>query len=123
MKIVAQANETVLKILRKPKNVDGQYRKMYFCAEQPHDNGVLMYNLLTKELLFLTQEEYDHRLELDYLREHWFVVPENTNDKEYVDLVKWVLSTRQKKSDDITSYTIFPTTDCNARCFYIRPSD
>ena len=28
------------------------------------------------------------------------------------------MKTRQKKSNEITGYTIFPTTDCNARCFY-----
>lgn len=118
MEIISQANETILTILRKPKKSDCKYRKLNFCAEKPLEDGVLIYNLLTKELLLLTQEEYDNCLELDYLREHWFVVPEDTNDKEYVDLAKWALSVRQKKSEEITSYTIFPTTDCNARCFY-----
>lgn len=118
MEVISQASETVLTILRKPKSADGKYRMMHFCVEKPQDNGVLLHNLLTKELLFLTQAEYDRYLELDYLREHWFVVPEDTNDKEHADLVKWVLTTRHKKSEDITAYTIFPTTDCNARCFY-----
>ena len=35
MKVVSQVNETVLKILRKPKSTDGQYRKMHFCVEMP----------------------------------------------------------------------------------------
>lgn len=118
MKIVSQANETILTILRKPKSTDGKYRKLHFCVEKHLDNGVLLYNLLTKELLFLSQEEYSHYLEQDYLREHWFVVPEDTKDKEHAGLVKWILSTRQKKSKEITAYTIFTTTDCNARCFY-----
>ena len=39
-------------------------------------------------------------------------------DKEYADLVRWVLTSRQKSAKNITGYTIFPTTDCNARCFY-----
>ena len=29
-----------------------------------------------------------------------------------------MLATRKKKEKSITGYTIFPTTDCNARCFY-----
>lgn len=118
MKVISRANETVLAILRKPKSTDGKYRKMHFCVEKLLDDGVLLHHTLTKELLFLTQQEYEHFLELDYLRERWFVVPEDTKDKEYADLVKWVLTTRQKKGKEITAYTIFTTTDCNARCFY-----
>ena len=118
MKVISPANETVLKILRTPKSTDGNYRKMHFCVEQPMDDGVLLFHTLTKELLLLTQQEYAQHLELDYLREHWFVVPEGTKDKEYSDLVKWVWSHRQKKGKEITSYSIFTTTDCNARCFY-----
>ena len=45
-------------------------------------------------------------------------IPEETKDKEYSDLVKWVWSNRQKKGKEITSYSIFTTTDCNARCYY-----
>lgn len=118
MEVISKANELVLKILRKPKNTDRPRRLLRFCVETVVDDGVLLFNLLTKELLLLSREEYDHILDNDYLWEHWFVVPEDLNDKEYVQLAKWVVSTRQEKNKDITSYVIFPTTDCNARCFY-----
>ena len=118
MEAISKANETVLKILRKPKDTDRPRRLLRFCVETVVDDGVLLFNLLTKELLLLSREEYDHILGNDYLWEHWFVVPEDLNDKEYVQLAKWVVSTRQEKNKDITSYVIFPTTDCNARCFY-----
>ena len=91
---------------------------MRYCVETFVDDGVLLFNLLTRELVLLSKQEHDRMTELDYLWEHWFVVPEDANEKEYADLVKWVLSARQKKSGAITGYTIFPTTDCNARCFY-----
>lgn len=118
MEVISKASETVLKILPKSKETDSALRMMRFCVVTSMDDGVLIFNLLTKELLLLTKEEYDHFTDIPYLREHCFVVSEDTKDKEYVQLVRWVLSTRQKKSRDITSYTIFPTTDCNARCFY-----
>lgn len=118
MKVISKANDTVLTILGKPKGTDGDYRKMHFCVEQPQDGGVLLYHLLTKELLFLTEAEYAHCLENEELRKRWFVVPANTKDKSVADMVKWVLAAGKKQQRAITSYTIFPTTDCNARCFY-----
>ncbi len=118
MNIISSANETVLTILGKPKAAASGYRLLHFCAESKVDEGVLLFNLLTRELILLSEEEYSNLTELDYLKAHWFVVPQETKDKEYADLVKWVLKTQKKKSDAITSYTIFTTTDCNARCFY-----
>ena len=34
------------------------------------------------------------------------------------DHVRFILRTMQKEPEHITTYTIFTTTDCNARCFY-----
>lgn len=117
MKIVSPANETVMTILGKAKE-GTEYRMLHFCAETPVEDGILIFNLLTKELVLLTQEEYDNRLELEYLRKQWFVVPADLKDKEYSTKVRWVEKLRKKKSEEITGYTIFTTTDCNARCYY-----
>ena len=118
MQVISKASGMVLTILRKSKVTDCAYRKMHYCVETPVEEGVLIHNLVTKELVLLSKEEYENCLDMEYLREHWFVVPEDTNDKEYVDVVKLVLSNQQKKDKQIVDYTIFTTTDCNARCFY-----
>jgi len=118
MKIVSAANEMVLEILKRFKKPASQGRMLHYCAQLPVDDGILLFNLMTRELVLLSQEEYEHRLELDELKERWFVVPEGTNEKELVDFVKLVLGSKEKKNGAITGYTIFPTTDCNARCFY-----
>lgn len=118
MQIISKANESVLTILKKFLKQDGCSRWSQYCVETPVEQGVLVFNHLTRELLLLTNEEYEHYTELEYLKEHWFVVSEDTKEKELADLVKWVLSARQQKPKDITGYTIFTTTDCNARCFY-----
>lgn len=118
MKIISKANETALAILRKPKTAEGAFRLMHFCTEVPVDGGVLLFHQLTRELVLLTEAEYANCLDDPYLREHWFVVPEGTNDKGCAQLVKLVLQNRRRKSKYTTDYTIFPTTDCNARCFY-----
>ncbi len=118
MKIIVAANETLLKILSKYIKQDEKNRMLQYCVEERTEDGVLLYNLLTKELVLLDEEEYSRVLEIDYLKQHWFVVPEMTKEKELSDLIKWMMSVQQKKTKEITNYTIFTTTDCNARCFY-----
>lgn len=118
MKLISEVNEGILKILAKFKITAEGNRLLHYAVTEQTENGILMYNLLTRELLLLSEEENKKRLELDYLKTKWFVVPEGTNEKELADLVKWVLKNKQKKNVPITGYTIFPTTDCNARCFY-----
>ncbi len=118
MKFVSEASESILTILKKFQKQGPCTRWLQYCVETPVDDGVLVFNLLTRELILLTNEEYASFTELDYLREHWFAVPEKTKDKELADFVKWLLAARQPKSKEITGYTIFTTTDCNARCFY-----
>ena len=117
MKIISPANETVMTILGKAKE-GTSYRMLHHTAETLVDEGMLIFNLLTKELLLLTREEYENRLELDYLKQRWFVVPTELKEKEYAAKVRWVEQLRKKKTTDITDYTIFTTTDCNARCYY-----
>lgn len=117
MKIISPANETVMTVLGKAKGGTA-YRMLHFTVETPVAEGMLIFNMLTKELVLLNREEYEGRLESEYLREQWFVVPEQTKDQELSDTVRWVAKMREKKSPYITSYTIFTTTDCNARCYY-----
>lgn len=118
MQVIANANETILSVLNKFNKKTLSNRLFHYCVQKSVEEGVLLFNSLTMEELLLTQEEFSKIYQNDYLKEHWFVVPENTNDKEYVDLVKWILSNSVKKEKGITSYKIFTTTDCNARCFY-----
>ena len=118
MKIISKANNSVLAILRKPNFTDNSVRMIHYCVEKELADGVLIFNSLTKELLLLTQDEYASRFDSQYLREHWFVVPKDTDERELSDMVRWVLTAQQPPKKNITGYTIFTTTDCNARCFY-----
>lgn len=119
MQIVLDADKTILKILNSfRKNTNAANRLMHFCVQAPTKEGTLLFNTLTRELVLLTPEEYAELYDLEYLKEHWFLVPQDLNEKEIVDLAKLFYANQQKKSKDITAYTIFTTTDCNARCFY-----
>lgn len=118
MKVIAQANEGVLAILKRFLKTDFRGRLSKYCVAEETEDGVLLFNLMTREMVLLTGEEYSRVTELDYLRKRWFIVPEQLDEKECLEFVRLVLRAQAKKQNEITGYTIFPTTDCNARCFY-----
>lgn len=117
MKTIVQASDSVIKLLGKAKTAD-KYRLMTYVVTEEVDEGVLLFHTLTREMLLLSKEEYSRLFELPELYEKWFIVPEETNDMKLVDQIRFTLRAMQKKPEYITSYTIFTTTDCNARCFY-----
>lgn len=118
MKVISQANKGVLQILSSFRKSGKQYRMLKYCVHTSVDEGILLFNLMTRELVLLTWDEYTNILENDYLKTNWFVVPENTQEKEYVKLVRTIMQSKKNNFQEITGYTIFTTTDCNARCFY-----
>ena len=118
MEIISKAYEPVLQILKRFQKRSPEGRMMKYCIHQQVEEGVLLFNLLTRELLLLTEDEYGNPAALEYLWERWFVVPVETNERELVDFARLVLSAHHKKSKSITDYIIYTTTDCNARCFY-----
>jgi len=118
VEIVSKASDSILKILKPFRKDSSRWRMIHYCVEAQVEDGVLLFNYLTRELLLLTKEEYADRFSLACLKERWFVVPEETCEKEYADLVRWYIAGKKKRLSTITGYTIFTTTDCNARCFY-----
>lgn len=118
MKIINEANKTVLEILSRFYKDSVSFRLMHYVVETPVAGGVLLYNLFTFEEIFLTNEEYADLTEQEYLKKHWFLIPSHIIEKELADLVKTLLTPVQANFEKITGYTIFTTTDCNARCFY-----
>lgn len=87
------------------------------CAE-----GVLLYHSMTGELILLSEDEWENRERDAALRENlirrWFLVPEDHDEKKHVDQVLTVLRLMQKKKQNIRNFTVLPTTDCDARCYY-----
>ena len=110
MQIISPANETVLSLLKRFSKTAADSRLLHYCAHAAADEGVLLLNLLTRELVLLTAAEFERATELEYLKDRWFVVPQDTNEQELAAFVRWFLKNRQKKDDAITGYTIFPTT-------------
>ena len=99
-----------------------KYRSASFIFALPVQEGVVLYNTLTGEMLALTETEYRDRLTDPALRKELarklFLVPEGFSEKDYTDQVKAVVELLREKKDRIEKVMIFTTTDCNARCFY-----
>lgn len=74
----------------RPKKAEAGLRWMTYVLPKRTQEGVLLFHTLTREL----------------------------KDKTYTDEVRFVLRNIQKPPEHVTGYSIFTTTDCNARCFY-----
>lgn len=106
-----------------------QYIPFTYCITKKSNEGVLLYNTLTRELLLLTDEEYydlylNNKLgsceKYQYLIRHWFLISNDINSKDLCYTFRQIYTNiyRKKEIDNITRYTILTTTNCNARCSY-----
>ena len=103
------------KILREQVyNLNVEYRCPTFVFSIPIPEGVLAYNLLTKEyVLYKNLQE-----EKEILVNKWFLVPDSFKEFKFVLNIKQLIKEISHQNKEIRNYTIFTTTDCNARCSY-----
>ena len=105
---------------------DKKYHISKYCITLTYKNSLIVYNTMTKEMIALTKNEaekftFDKELfgkEIpEKLISDWFYISEGIDEhqlsKQMLSIAKMVY-----KPNEITTFTIFPTTDCNARCFY-----
>lgn len=113
-----------------PYKENNVYKKIKYNITVKVDEGLLVHNTLTREMILLEDAEKDifinsayHKFNpmvLKYLIEHWFLVPVTVDDETICYLVKsgYKTSKNRNASTGMTSFTIFTTTTCNARCPY-----
>lgn len=118
MKIINKEVEIVNAIGSQVKNNSKQYRWMNYTIQLSVDDGILLHNVLTKELLFLSLKELENLVMQDYLISHWYMVPDNFDDMSFYNQMLSLVSLFKKRNNGIFHYTIYTTSDCNARCFY-----
>lgn len=127
MRTIRQPHDIVMSILGKHQLAEGLPYRMYTSVVQAeHEDGLLLYNLLNKSIVLLSNEEkaflqvphqgFDPILE--ELANLWFIVPKDLDDCDLADSVHGVMKALDNEDKGINSYTIFTTTNCNARCFY-----
>lgn len=98
---------------------DEQYRLLSFCVMQSLPEGTLLYNDLTKEMLFFPpSESYLSEEFLPKLVGKWFFVPASFDEYSFSKQITEIGRPLFFRKNKLKAYTILTTTACNARCFY-----
>lgn len=129
MKNIYEAHGATLLLLGEQKiSNDTKYRPLTFLRTIDVNDGKLVYNFMTGELILLSYFEYDEFQNCSsvdsklvrLLIRKWFIVPQDHDDANLSRQLKQLLSTIVHNNTDapMRIFTILPTTDCNARCFY-----
>jgi len=125
MRVICKADSKIGKLWGEGTIQPAVYRLLTYCIPAEAEDGILLHNAVTGELIFLDREEMEHISSLPchyapwmdgLIRKH-FLVQAERNDKSTVDTLRLAMRTVYA-SKAVTDYTILPTTGCNARCFY-----
>ena len=119
MQIIIPTTPLIDQIIGPQKRADGQrYRLMTYVVQQPVDDGLLLYNTLMCSMVLLTPDEAADITAQRELIDRWFLVPEDYDDRNACHEIHQMVELLTPPDKAITTYTILPTTGCNARCFY-----
>ena len=125
MRTIVEGKETVRRLMGIQNVKNTRYRIMNYVLKADYEDSVLLLNVITGQMVYLTNAEKelilnlpnDHLDAMDDLIKHYFLVPLQFNEKEIVQKLR-VLINRLFAPKGINGYTILTTTNCNARCFY-----
>ena len=130
MKTIKKPRENIALLWRRPKPLQTVYRPMKYLIQAQTEDGILLYNVVTSEMILLDDVEgelfeslpaaYDKKM--DELIARHFLVKEEFDESKSVRELRALLI-KLEPSKRITGFTILPTTECNARCFYCFESD
>ena len=129
MKIISDISNDILDVFKKQKyRNDCEYKQIKYLKFLNVDCGVLIYNLLTNEMILLDNNEYncfinntlkeDNFILYSFLVKHWYFIPNEFNEKMMVYLYRNMKQSNVLLSNFINTFIILTTTDCNARCYY-----
>lgn len=121
MTIIQEPNKAIINIyngLFSKMNDDKEYRFHKYCLFVDNEKGITIYNVLTKACVLIEKDEDPFQ---DIMFQYLFFVEMGFADEMLVYYLRQaIIDSRPKIMDysKINSYTILPTTNCNARCFY-----
>lgn len=127
MKILVPSNAILSSVLGEQQiKKESLYRKISFVELLNINNIYLAYNLFTGEFLQLCKNEYEVLQSNTFLGSNvaayeiikkWYAVPINSDEIKLFNQVS-AIAKNFASNEFINSFTIFTTTECNARCFY-----
>ena len=123
MKLLQDYASVLSGLLKDQRLREGEaYRLMHFVIQQPVEEGVLLYNVLTRAVALLSPEEArkmdKNPASVPELIAKWFAVPMDHDDRQLAKEVRAVGKMLENPVRSIKGFTILTTTDCNACCFY-----
>ena len=131
MKILHQGHQDYLKFFPASGHMENRiWVPSGFLLSRQTDDGMLLCNTLTGELVLLSAEERAWMDSLpaaaapasEELIRGRFAVPEGCDEAKSADQLRGLLIRRQAAKKTFTSCNILPTTFCNAHCFYCYES-
>lgn len=130
MQIVVQGQAEVTRFWEGTRHQNLSYRLMRYSVTERCDDGWLLLNTVTGELVLVSDENEKwfcnlpspYTPEMDDLIEHRFLVPIDFDENKSVNQLRNILQKFHSTKGIITNYSIIPTTGCNARCFYCYES-
>ncbi|MBR4206682.1 MAG: radical SAM protein [Clostridia bacterium] len=122
MRSILPQMSAVRKLWPEADPTEGAYRPTLYSLCVPCEDGVLLYHTLTGELLHLSaeeagQKESDGRLRAELTKKH-FLVREDFDEYSVSRQIRRIAEMMTPPEKRIKSFTVFTTTDCNARCPY-----
>ena len=96
------------------KNVE--YKWASFVYKIDISSHSVFYNSFTKQVVVINSGS--EPIYLEELVRNWFLIPVNMDESVIVREFKQLVGNVHNMSGVIRDYTIFTTTDCNARCEY-----
>lgn len=118
MNIIAQPNAQVIEKIGLQASPATNYHRSVYMIQTEIDDGILLCNTMTQEIVWLPKEECAIEETNDYLFKHWFLIAEDMDEKSICSVIKNSLIEKPAGLRRLTGYTIFPTTGCNAACIY-----
>lgn len=118
LRTIIGPSRSIADICGYPQRIEGKtYRFSRLCIEAECEEGILLLQTLTGELLLFKDREDVSGSENELIRK-WFLVPEPFQEKKHVDELRRIHRLLAPSKDYKDSFTIVTTTDCNARCYY-----
>lgn len=133
MNVIEQPNRDLLLLLgENPFYKDKKYRLNKYCLIHDYKGVKLIHNSFTRATISITEEELEKTKDLtniygtieweyvEFLISNYFLVLEDYDEATQID---WLRTKFRKVIDDkylkeVYDYILYPTTTCNARCFY-----
>lgn len=120
MKIVSGMFKSVHNIMGYQQyDMRSEYVPIPYLIQERAGDGTLILNTLTREVIFLSEGEWEEEPIKKLLAEHWYLIPAETDAGSLAYLFRHCHNHRYgKKLGKFQLVTVFTTTECNARCHY-----